>query len=381
MTNVVTESVAGAAAEAHGSEAALRQQCTVVLPGHRQQTPAQTFAAMAAWCEEQGIAHDVYGDGELIQCLERKVAALLGKEAATFCITGTMAQATALRLACADRGSRLVALHATAHILKHERGNHQLLDHFHALQVGSPHRPFTAEDLAAIPDHLGAVSVELPAREIGGQLPAWDELEAIKAWCRAHDTHLHMDGARLWEAAAGMERTLADVAAGFDTVYVSLYKGIGGIGGALLAGSAAFVARAQEWYRRQGGSVIHRTPYVVAAAMQIDARLAAMPACFRRTQWLVDALSAYPLLRVNPSRPHASIFHVHLPVDRDRALEIRNLIAREHRIWLHNAAHHAQLDGTSYVEWYVGDNLLDLPNEQVHAALAAWHGALAKAVA
>jgi threonine aldolase len=347
-----------------------------VLPGHRQRTPAQTFAAMAAWCEENCIAHDVYGDGELIQSLERKVAALLGMEAATFCITGTMAQATALRLACADRGSRLVALHPSAHILKHERGNHQLLDHFHALQAGSPHRPFTADDLRAIPDHLGAVSLELPAREIGGQSPSWDELEAIKAHCRAHDTHLHMDGARLWEAAAAFERTHAEIAAGFDSVYVSLYKGIGGLGGAVLAGNAAFVARAQEWYRRQGGSIIHRTPYVVDAAMQIDARLAALPACYRRTQWLYEALRAWPLLRANPARPQANLFHLHLPVERERALAIRNDIAREHRVWLHNAVHHAQLEGTSYTEWYVGDHLLDLPDDAVHTALACWHAAL-----
>ncbi|MBB3219888.1 threonine aldolase family protein [Pseudoduganella umbonata] len=360
-------------------ESALRQQCGTVLPGHRQQTPAQAFAAMAAWCEENGIAHDVYGDGELIGALERKVAALLGKEAAVFCITGTMAQATALRLACADRGSRLVALHTTAHILKHERGNHQLLDHFHALQVGSPHRPFTVDDLAAIPDHLGAVSMELPAREIGGMSPAWEELAAIKAWCAERGTHLHMDGARLWEAAAAFGKSPAEIAAGFDSVYVSLYKGIGGLGGALLAGSAGFVARAQEWYRRQGGSIIHRTPYVVAAAMQIDARLAAMPALYRRTQWLYEALRGYPLLRVNPARPHANIFHLHLPVERDRAIAIRNDIAREHRIWLHNAAHHAQLEGSSYTEWYVGDQLLDLPDDQVHAALAIWHAALKEA--
>lgn len=362
------------------TEADLRQQCATVLPGHRQQTPAQVFAAMAAWCERHGIAHDVYGEGELIQSLERKVAALLGKEAATFCITGTMAQATALRLACADRGSRLVALHSTAHILKHERGNHQLLDHFHALQVGSPHRPFTMADLDAIPDHLGAVSLELPAREIGGISPAWEELEAIKAWCRERNTHLHMDGARLWEAAAGFGRSPAEVAAGFDTVYVSLYKGIGGIGGALLAGSAAFVARAQEWYRRQGGSVIHRTPYVVAAAMRIDERLAAMPALFRRTQWLFEALPAYPMLRMNPLRPHANLFHLHLPVERERALEIRNDIAGAHGIWLHNAVHDGQLDGTCYTEWYVGDHLLDLPDEEVHFALAIWNAALEAAL-
>ncbi len=357
-------------------EGQLRHRCHTVLPGHRQHTPAQTFAAMAAWCEQNGIEHDVYGDGELLQSLERKVAALLGFESAVFCITGTMAQATALRLACMDRGSPLVALHPTAHILKHERGNHQLFGHFQALQTGSPHRPFTLDELQAVPDRLGAVSLELPAREIGGQCPSWDELAGIKAHCAATGTHLHMDGARLWEAAAGYNRPLADVAAGFDSVYVSLYKGIGGLGGAVLAGSAAFVERAREWYRRQGGNVIHRSPYAVAAAMQLDARLAAMPAYFRRTEWLFDALRAFPLLRPNPARPHANMLHLHLPVTRERALEIRNRIAQEQRVWLHNYVHHSVLPEHSYTEWYVGDNLLNLADEQVLGALRTWHQAL-----
>jgi threonine aldolase len=360
-------------------EAGLRQQCTVVLPGHRQQTPAQTFAAMAAWCERNGIAHDVYGDGELIQSLERKVAALLGKEAATFCITGTMAQATALRLACADRASRLVALHPTAHILKHERGNHQLLDHFHALQVGSPHRPFTVDDLLAIPDRLGAVSVELPAREIGGRSPAWDELEAIKAFCRERDTHLHMDGARLWEAAAGYGRTVAEIAAGFDSVYTSLYKGIGGLGGAMLGGSRAFVMQAAEWFKRQGGNLVHSSPYVVAAAMQFEARLAAMPAYFGRTQFLFEVLREHPILRTNPARPQANMLHVHLPVGRERALAIRDELARDHGIWPFYRVSHGVLPETSYFELYVGDNLLDAPDGRVREAVALLAQAVARA--
>jgi threonine aldolase len=357
-------------------ESALRRACHTVLPGHRQPTPAQAFAAMATWCEQNGIEHDVYGEGELIQALERKIAALLGMEAAVFCITGTMAQATALRLACAARGTGLVAMHPTAHILKHERANHQLFGHFTALPTGSPHRPFTLEELQAIPDPLGAVALELPAREIGGQAPSWQELTAIKDHCASTGVHLHIDGARLWEAAAGYGKAPAEVAAGCDSVYVSLYKGIGGLGGAVLAGRHAFVEQAREWYRRQGGNVIHRTPYVVAAAMQLDARLAAMPACFRRTQWLFDALRRYPLLRPNPAQPQANLLHLHLPVAREAALALRNRIAQEHGVWLHNQVHHAALPRTSYTEWYVGDNLLALPDDAVHAALATWHAGL-----
>jgi threonine aldolase len=228
-----------------------------------------------------------------------------------------------------------------------------------------------------MPDRLAAVALELPMREIGGQVPAWDELQAIKAHCHARNAHLHLDGARLWEAAAGYGRSVKDIAAGFDSCYVSLYKGIGGLGGAVLAGSHAFIARAAESFKRQGGNVIHRSPYVIAAAMQIDQRLAAMPALFARTQWLYEVLRDYPALRANPERPQANMLHLHLPASRERALAIRNQIAQAHGIWLFGRVMHGALLETSVVELYVGDNLASLPDDRVRQALALLAGALA----
>ncbi|MDL2355156.1 MAG: beta-eliminating lyase-related protein [Pseudomonadota bacterium] len=359
------------------TDAQLLASCHTVFPGHRARTPAQMFGAMAAWCEQNDIAHDVYGSGALIEQFERKVADLLGFEAAVFCISGTMAQVTALRLACEDRASRLVALHPTSHILVHEKSNYQLLGHFQALQTGDRHRPWTDDDLAAIPDKLGAVAMELPMREIGGQNPSWAELDAIKAHCRRRAVHLHMDGARLWEAAAGYGKSARAVAAGFDSAYVSLYKGIGGLGGSLLAGGAGFVARAAEWFRREGGNVIHRSPYVVSAAMQFDQRLAAFPDYFERTQWFYEQLRAHPLIRPNPAAPQANMLHLHLPVSRERALAIRDDLARKHGTWLFGRAAHAALPGTSAVELYVGDNLLNMPDHVVAEALARFSTALA----
>ncbi len=205
-------------------------------------------------------------------------------------------------------------------------------------------------------------------REIGGQNPSWDELAAIKSHCRRRNVHLHIDGARLFEAAAGYGREVAELAAAADSCYVSLYKGVGGLGGAMLAGSAAFIARAAESFKRQGGNIIHRSPYVVAAAMQFDERMAAMPALFRRTEWLYDLLRDYPALRPNPARPQANMLHLHLPVSRERALAIRNQIAQEHRIWLFGRASHGALPDTSVIELYVGDNLAKLPDQRVHQA-------------
>jgi threonine aldolase len=360
------------------TDAELQQQSTLVFPGHRARPPAAMFAAMAAWCEAHDIAsHDIYGAGALIEAFEQKIAAALGFEAAVFCISGTMAQVTALRLACADRQRPLVALHPTSHIFVHEKSNYQLLNHFSALPVGERYRPWTVADLAAVPDRLGAVGIEIPMREIGGQTTPWEELEALKAHVRGRGAHLHMDGARLWEAAAGYGKSVQEIAAGFDSVYVSLYKGVGGLGGAMLAGSREFVDRAAEWFRRTGGNVIHRSPYIVAAAMQFDQRVAAMPAYFERTLWLAEILRAHPAIRVNPEHPQANMLHLHLPVSRDRALAIRNTLAAEHKIWLFTRASHAALPDTSYVELYVGDNLLHAPDDAVKHALALFAGALA----
>jgi len=355
----------------------LQRSCHTIFPGHRPRPPAELFAAMAAWSEANGVEHDVYGSGALLQEFEAKVARLLGMEAAVFCISGTMAQVTALRLACQDRARDLVALHPTSHIFVHERSNYQLLGHFKALAAGDRYRPWQPADLEAIPDRLGAIGMELPLREIGGQLSSWDDLAAIKAHCKARGAHLHMDGARLWEAAAGYGRPVHDIAAGFDSVYVSLYKGIGGLGGAMLAGSRDFVERAAEWFRRQGGNVIHRSPYVVAAAMQFDERLAAMPDYFRRTHFLYEALAAHPVIRVNPAAPQANMLHLHLPVPPERALAIRRELAERHGIWMFNRIAGAALPGTSSFELYVGDNLLNAPDERVVEALALFARALA----
>jgi threonine aldolase len=366
------------------TDAELQARCTTWFSGHRPRPPAELFAAMAEWCAANAHlgfnAHDVYGEGALIQAFERKVADLLGFEAAIFCISGTMSQVTALRLAALERANAPVALHPTSHLFVHERANYQLLHKLTALPVGDRNRPWSAADITGVPDRLAAVGLEVPMREIGGQLSDWGELDAIKAHCRAQDIHLHMDGARLWEAAAGYGRPVAEIAAGFDSVYVSLYKGIGGLGGAMLAGSHTFVARAAEWFRRAGGNVIHRSPYVVAAAMQFDARLAAMPAYFARTGFLYDVLAAHPAIGVNPARPQANMLHIHLPVSREQALAIRRQVAEEHGIWLFNRINHGVLPDSAYYELYVGDNLLDASDARVREGVALLAAAIEQVI-
>ena len=354
----------------------LRNNCHTVLPGHRQSSLAEEFAAMSDYARKNQIDFDVYGESEFVQSFEYKIATLLGMESAIFSITGTMAQSIALRLACLERGNTLVGLHASAHVLKHENSNYQLLNQFQEVQFGDPNRVWHADDLAKVKDRLGAVLLELPMREIGGQLPDWQALQEIKKYCFDNQIHLHLDGARLWEAHAAYDKPLAEIVDGFNSVYVSFYKGIGGLGGAMLLGDKKFVDLARIWIHRQGGSVFRRSPYVVSAAMQFDQRLSDMPACLTRTKQLAALIEQFPRLQINPAAPQCNLFHLYLPASAVRAIEIRNQIAREHGVWLFNRASNAALPQQSFIEWYVGDNMLAISDTQVLAALTLLNDAM-----
>lgn len=342
----------------------LREQCHTFLSGNREQTPAELFSAMATWCEQNNIKHDVYGDGEAIEQFENKIAHLLGFESALFVISGTMTQPTALQLACQQRHCFNVAMHETCHVMRHEGQGFQLQQRFNVLPVGDAYRPWSVEDLKAWPDEIAAAVYELPMRELGGQLPGWDELEKIKSYCHDQDIHLHMDGARLWESAAYYECSYADIAHGFDSVYVSLYKGVNGLGGSLLLGNHDFIKKARLWMRRQGGNVYHRTPYIVSAAMQFDERIARMGALFERTQQVYQIFHDYLDFELNPRDPQANMFHWYLPVSYEKALVLRDKLAKAKGIWLGNPQTAPQPD-RCVIECYVGDRLLDMSDHDL----------------
>lgn len=120
-----------------------------------------------------------------------------------------------------------------------------------------------------------ALVVELPQRGLGGQLPPWD---AQVAWARERGAAAHLDGACLWEAAAGYGRTLAEVAALFDTTNVSFYKGLGALPGCCLAGPADVVAEVREWRQRMGGTLFGLWPGAASALSCLRRRLPLMPA-------------------------------------------------------------------------------------------------------
>uniref|UniRef100_UPI003784AEDC beta-eliminating lyase-related protein n=1 Tax=Aquabacterium sp. TaxID=1872578 RepID=UPI003784AEDC len=188
---------------------------------------------------------------------------------------------------------------------------------------------------------------------------------------------LHMDGARLWESAPFYARPHAEICAGFDSVYVSVYKGIGALSGALLAGDAEFVAQARLWRRRMGGTLYHLSPMIASAAMRFDERVALMPALYQRAQQLAAALQPFhATMRVNPGVPHTPLFHLFFAAPADAVAEARDTLAQQHGAWLVDGIEPAEVPGWSRTELTLGDRVLAVPHEQLVPLFEQFHALL-----
>jgi threonine aldolase len=309
---------------------------------------------------------DHYGDGELVTAFEDRFARLLGTEAAAVFPSGTMAQQIALRIHCQARGADTIAFHPTCHLELHEHAGYQHLHGLRAELVGERDRLITLADLEALHVRLGALLLELPQREIGGRLPEWDELVAQIDWARAGGVATHLDGARIWEAAPYYERSHAELAGLFDTVYVSLYKGLGGIGGSVLAGSAELIAQARVWRRRHSGSLPNLFPFVAGALPGLDRLVARMPEFLAHARALAVALREVPGIDVVPDPPQTPLFHLHLRGDSEQLARRSLELARERGVWLFAppALGATEVDRVSKLELNLGEPALQISPAQ-----------------
>ena len=338
------------------------------LHGDGRDRPHELLEAAAAWCREHDVEWDHYGSGAILADFEAKVASMLGFEAARFMPSGTMAQQIALRIHADHARLPHVGMHPTSHLELHEERGYAHLHGLRVSLVGPSQSPLLAEHLEDFAEPLAALLVELPIREAGGQLPTWDELEALKAAAQTRSLPLHLDGARLWECGPAYDRPLSEITRGFASCYVSFYKGIGALPGSMLLGTRAFIDEAALWQRRHGGNLYTLAPNVATAAMRLDERLERMPLWLERARSMAEALNGIEGVSTLPERPHTNLFHLFLDIDSTQALGARDEVAAECGIWLFESIDAADRPGTSRFELYVGEAALELSDEDVRAA-------------
>lgn len=337
--------------------------CERWLAALRPQSAAEELrAAAAALADDEPV--DRYGEGAVVSGLERQVAELLGKEAALLFPSGTMAQAIALRIHCDARGSSSIAFHPTCHLELFEEAGYAHLHGLKATLVGHRDAVITLPDVQALRPPLGAVLLELPQREIGGQLPDWEDLCAQVEAIRERGAAVHLDGARLWQVTPFYQRGFAEICELFDTVYVSLYKDLAGLAGALLAGPANVIDQARVWRRRHGGTLPRLFPLAAAARRGFAELLPQMEAFVAHGRAIAAALAPVPGIDVVPDPPQTPMFHLHLRGTPDALFERSLALARDQRVWLLNPLQPTALPGVSRAEITIGEPALAISPEE-----------------
>lgn len=357
------------------TNASLDARLTAALPnaqrmlGHEFRTPSESLAAVAEGIDS-ATAWDVYGEGGLVADLESRVAGLLGKPAVAFFPSGVMAQQAALRSWTDRSRSQRVAIPNLSHLLQHELDGPALLHGLRYEHLGTGRQLPTVAHLDAIPGPLGAVLLELPLREAGFMLPTFAELTEFSSRCRDRGVPLHLDGARLWDSTPYFGKSLEDVAALADSVYVSFYKGLGGFAGAALAGPEDFVGEARQWRRRLGGTLYGMTAYAASALAGLDAHLPRMAEYHDRAVEIAALLHERGL-RVIPDPPHTREFAIFAPGEPEALREkVVELLESDGVVAVRNWSQ-ADVPGWSWTEVSVGSATMRWSAREVADVIAS----------
>jgi threonine aldolase len=331
------------------------------------ESPAETLHRLAGLASDP--LPDSYGEFGEVEALETEVADLLGKPAAVFMPTGTMAQQCALRIWADRSGHSVVGVHGLSHLVVHEERALEAIHGVRMEHLKTEPAPLAAADLTGFPHPLAALAIELPLRDAGYLLPEWEDLVSLVEAARARHIPVHLDGARLWESQPFYDRPLAEIAALGDTVYVSFYKGLGGIAGAALAGSEDFVAEARRWQHRHGGTMVTTFPLSIAARDGLHRRIGRFAEYAARARRIAEALAHLPGVRVFPEPPHTNAFVVFIEVPTDGLREAALRLAESTGVWALAPVTPAEVPGWTATEFVVGEAMADWSDDEVVALL------------
>ncbi len=280
----------------------------------RSDTITRPGAAMRAVMVDAVVGDDGFDDDPTVHELQRRTAALLGKEAALFVPSGTMANQIAIRLQ-SQPGDEIVA-HRLAHICGHEAGapaalSGVTLTHYDS-PTGAPEPGQLLGLLRVGEDGLlsptALVCFENTHNACGGVVLNADRVAMCAAQVRAKDIALHLDGARICNAAVASNVPPALLAAPFDTVSLCLSKGLGAPAGSLLAGPADLIARARRLRRMLGGMMRQVGILAAAGLYALDHHLERLHHDHLRAAILAESLAALPGVLIAPPQTNIVAF-------------------------------------------------------------------------
>lgn len=282
----------------------------------RSDTVTRPTAAMKAAMMEAPLGDDVFGDDPTVAALEARVALLLGKEAGLFVPSGTMSNQLAVRVHT-RAGDEIVA-HEGCHIHNYESGAPAALWGVTVRAIGSADGTLPAEALAAAirqtdDPHIAntrLVCLENTHNGAGGVVLPQGHVEAVAAVARSRGLALHLDGARLMNAAVATGVAAAELASPFDTVSLCLSKGLGAPVGSVLAGPAGLIRAARRWRKMLGGGMRQAGIIAAAGLWAIDHHVERLADDHRRARALAKAVVGLPGIAVDLASVQTNIIYM-----------------------------------------------------------------------
>ncbi len=248
----------------------MRQETSRVID-LRSDTVTKPTAAMREAMARAEVGDDVFGDDPTVRQLESRTAEVLGKEAALFVPSGTMANQLAIR-GHTEPGDE-VLVEANAHLYYYESGAPAALSGVMCRCLNGQRGVFSGADVEAAlrpaDQHFPRtrlVCLENTHNRGGGKIWPIEQIREVADTARKHGLQLHLDGARLWNASVTMGVPEREYAKYFDTVSVCFSKGLGAPVGSALAGPRAFVERARR-FRKMFGGAMRQVGIIAAGAL------------------------------------------------------------------------------------------------------------------
>ncbi|HTX65684.1 MAG TPA: threonine aldolase family protein [Opitutaceae bacterium] len=278
----------------------------------RSDTVTRPTPAMRAAIAAAPVGDDQFGEDPTINQLQERIAALLGKEAALWMPTGTMANQTALRVL--TRPGDDVIVSRESHAVWHETGASAANSGVQFTEVGAG-GVFTAEEFLAARKPRGHVTyppttlveIENTHNRAGGVVFPQAEAVRVCAAAREQGVASYLDGARLWNTSVATGRPPAELAAPFDLVSVALSKGLGAPGGSVLAGSREIVTRAVRYRRMFGGAMRQVGIFAAAGLYALDHHVARLAEDHANARLIAQTLAATPRIVLDPATVQTNI--------------------------------------------------------------------------
>lgn len=291
----------------------------------RSDTVTQPTPAMRAAMSAAVVGDDVYGEDPTVNRLEAQAAATLGKAAALFVPSGTMGNLAAVLSHC-QRGDEVI-VGALSHTFLYEAGGISALGGVHSHQL--PNEPDGTLSLERIEQSIRRNDVHFPVSRLiilenthnrcAGSALSVAYTRSVAALAQEHGLMLHIDGARIFNAATAQGVDASQLAAPADSITFCLSKALCAPVGSLLCGSEAFIERARRIRKQLGGGMRQVGVLAAAGLLALETMTARLIEDHTRARRLADALSSQPGIYLDAGLPATNLLYVSLtaevPVD------------------------------------------------------------------